>query len=161
MHQFTFLPIVHKDSFFSTSLTISLVCLFIYLFVCLFIFIFSCCSFITTSISLLCTSPLSSHLSLLAITNLSSIKNVLSLQNIIYIEWCNIKPFGICFFSLSVIPWRIQVVCASSYCWVVFSVQMHHLFKDICANPSFWLLQIELFWTFVYRILCERTFSLL
>lgn len=38
-------------------------------------------------------------------------------------------------------------------------VQMHHPFKDICANSSFWLLQIELFWTFVYRILCEHEFS--
>ena len=36
-----------------------------------------------------------------------------------------------------------------------------HLLKDLCADSSFWLLQIKLLWTFGSRFSCECVFSFL
>ena len=51
-------------------------------------------------------------------------------------------------------------------CWIVFLVEYttisltNHPSKDIWADPSFWLLQIELLWAFLCRLLDMHSSSL-
>ena len=87
-------------------------------------------------LSLLCTSPCSSYPSLLATTNLSSIKNFFSLQKYYIHRVRQYKTFWGLLFSLSVIPWRIQVVCVSTACFFLLLNYIQWYRYTTCLRTS-------------------------